>query len=46
MTEGAAKVTYKRITSFRFDTAKFKKGYPELFNEYTKTTEYKRFTVL
>lgn len=46
VTEGAAKATYKPVTSSRFDSTGFKKEYPELFTEYSKETSYKRFCVL
>lgn len=44
--EGAAKVTNKTIVSSRFDSTGFKKVYPDLFNEYSRETSYKRFCVL
>lgn len=44
--EGAAKVTNKTIVSSRFDSTGFKKIYPDLFNEYSRETSYKRFCVL
>ena len=43
--EGAAKVTNKTVVSNRFDSAGFKKSYPELFTEYSTPISYKRFTV-
>lgn len=45
VTEGAAKASYKTVTSSRFDSSGFKKVYPDLFTEYSTTTTYKRFTV-
>lgn len=44
--EGATKATLKTVTSSRFDSTGFKKVYPELFNEYSRETRYKRFCVL
>ena len=44
--EGAAKVTNKTVVSSRFDSTGFKKVYPNLFNEYSRETSYKRFTVV
>lgn len=46
MTSGAAKATNKTVISSRFDSTGFKKAYPGLFTEYSRTTEYKRFTVV
>lgn len=45
-TEGSAKVTNKTVVSSRFDSTGFKKEYPNLFNEYSRETSYKRFCVL
>lgn len=45
VTEGAAKATYKSVTSSRFDSSGFRKVYPDLFNEYSTPTTYRRFTV-
>lgn len=44
--DGADKVTYKAVQSSRFDSAKFKKSYPDLYNEYCIQSEYKRFSVV
>ena len=44
--EGSAKVTNKTVVSSRFDSTEFKKEYPNLFNEYSRETSYKRFCVL
>lgn len=44
--EGATKATLKTVTSSRFDSTSFKKVYPDLFGEYSRQTEYKRFTVV
>ena len=45
VTEGAAKATYKLVTSSRFDSSGFRKVYPDLFTEYSTPTTYRRFTV-
>ena len=45
VTEGASKATYKAVTSSRFDSSGFRKVYPDLFNEYSRETSYKRFCV-
>ena len=45
VTEGAAKATYKAVTSSRFDSSGFRKMYPDLFAEYSTPTTYRRFTV-
>lgn len=45
VTEGAAKATYKPVASSRFDSSGFRKVYPDLFNEYSTPTTYRRFTV-
>lgn len=39
------KITWKEITSARFDTTAFKKENPELATRYTKTTTARRFTI-
>lgn len=44
--EGAAKATNKTVVSSRFDSSGFKKEHPELFTEYSRETNYKRFCVL
>ena len=44
--EGAAKATNKTVVSSRFNSSGFKKVYPDLFNEYSQETSYKRFCVL
>ena len=38
-------VRYQTITSNRFDSARFKKGQPDLYRFYMKQTTTKRFTV-
>ena len=45
MTEGAAKASYKNVTSSRTDTAAMRKAYPDIVAQYTSETSYKRFTV-
>lgn len=39
------KLSYKPVTSSRFDTKSFKAKYAELYTAFTKTTTYKRFTI-
>lgn len=46
VTEGASKATNKTVVSSRFDSTEFKKVYPDLFSEYSRETNYKRFTVV
>lgn len=43
--EGGSKVTYKLISSTRFDSVTFKKEHEELYKKYSKTSESYRFTV-
>lgn len=38
-------VRYKTVTSNRFDTTEFKKTHADLYAQYTKQTESRRFTV-
>lgn len=45
MIAGAWKVSYKAVTSSRFDSSAFKKAMPDLAAQYTKTTTTRRFTV-
>lgn len=45
ITTNEYKISYKTVTSNRFDTTAFKKTHSELYNQYTKTTTSKRFTV-
>lgn len=42
---GAFKVTWKPVTSSRFDSARFKKDHAELAAAYTKTTTARRFCI-
>ena len=44
--DGADKVTYKAIQSSRFDSNSFKKSYPDLYNQYSVVSEYKRFSIV
>lgn len=46
VTEGAAKATLKTVTSSRLDSSAIKKELPEVFQQYSKETSYKRFTVV
>lgn len=39
------KVTWKAVTSKRFDSAAFKKTHSELYDQYTKETTSKRFLI-
>lgn len=39
------KVTWKAVTSKRFDSATFKKTHGELYEQYTKETTSKRFLI-
>ena len=39
------KVTYKEVTSSRFDSTAFKKTHQELYNQYLKQTVTKRFVL-
>lgn len=38
-------VSWKSITSNRFDSKSFKKDHPELFNKYAKKSSYRRFQI-
>lgn len=42
---GAFKITWKAITTSRFDSTAFKKANPELAAQYTKTTTTRRFCI-
>ena len=42
---GGYKITWKAVTSSRFDSSAFKKANPELAAQYTKTTTTRRFTI-
>ena len=39
------KITWKAVTSKRFDSAAFKKTHGELYEQYTKETTSKRFLI-
>ena len=39
------KIRWTRVKSNRFDSTAFKKAMPELYNQFTKQSEYRRFTV-
>lgn len=38
-------VTWKTVSSNRFDSKKFSKDHPELYNQYVKQSNYRRFAV-
>lgn len=42
---GGYKITWKTVTSSRFDATAFKKAMPDLAAQYIKTTTTRRFTV-
>lgn len=42
---GGYKITWKAITSSRFDSSAFKKANPDLAAAYTKTTTTRRFLI-
>ena len=45
MIAGAFKITWKAVTSSRFDSSAFKKANPELAAQFTKTTTIRRFSI-
>lgn len=45
VTAGAFRITWKTVTSSRFDSTRFKKDHSDLAAQYTKTTTTRRFTV-
>jgi len=45
MTQGASKATNKTVTSSRLDGKAIEREKPDIFQRYTVTTQYKRFTV-
>lgn len=45
MTQGAAKASYKAVTSSRFDSTGFRKAHPALFDQFSRETSYRRFLV-
>ena len=42
---GGYKVSYTKYTMHRFDSTKFKAEHSELYAEYTKASEARRFTI-
>lgn len=45
MTVDVYKIRRTRVTSSRFDTTSFKKAMPELYGQFTKTSESRRFSI-
>lgn len=45
MTVDVYKIRWTRVTSSRFDTSSFKKAMPELYGQFTKTSESRRFSI-
>ena len=45
MTVDVFKIRWTRMTSSRFDTAAFKKTHADLYAQYTKQTESRRFSI-
>lgn len=45
MTVSCFKVRYKEVTSSRFDSTAFKKTHADLYEQYTKQTTSKRFSI-
>lgn len=45
LTAGAWKVSYKAVTSSRFDSTAFRKAMPDLAARFTRSTTTRRFTV-
>ena len=45
ITAGEYKITWKSVTSSRFDSTAFKKAMPELAERFTKSTTSRRFVV-
>ena len=45
ITAGVFKVTWKEVTSTRIDTTSLRKDFPEIWQEYGKTTTTRRFSV-
>lgn len=45
MISGAAKATYKTVTTRRFDSVSFKEQYPDVYEQYSTETISKRFLV-
>lgn len=45
LTAGAFKITWKPVTSSRFDSTAFKKDFPDVAAEYTRQTVARRFVI-
>lgn len=45
MTVDVYKVRWTKVKSSRFDTTSFKKEMPDLYNQFTKTSESRRFSI-
>lgn len=45
MTVDVYKIRWTKVTSSRFDSASFKKAMPELYGQFTKTTQSRRFSI-
>lgn len=45
ITAGVFKVRYTTVKSNRFDTTAFRKTHADLYEQYTKTTESRRFSI-
>lgn len=45
MTVDVYKIRWTKVTSSRFDTTSFKKAMPELYVQFTKTSESRRFSI-
>lgn len=45
MTVDVYKIRWTRVTSSRIDTTSFKKAMPELYGQFTKTSESRRFSI-
>ena len=45
MTVDVYKIRWTKVTSSRFDTTSFKKATPELYGQFTKTSESRRFSI-
>ena len=46
MVEGAARASNTLVQSSKFDSTAFKKVYPDLYTQYSKSNSYRRFTVV
>ncbi len=45
LTAGVFKVRYTTVKSSRFDTAAFRKTHADLYEQYSRTTETRRFSI-